>query len=1131
LFVTRAWWVSVLLLISVQAAVAQTPTATPGVCPGDCNHDGVVTIAEKDQAIAIINGADLSTCPAADVNGDGRVRANEITIIINTITNGQCGPRVGPQLLHNTPTPTIAVTCPCDCDSNGIVTESEKDIAVDIINGIRPLTDCPQADVNQDGQVRANEITQCINAIVSGPCALPRYLPGCAGDCNNDGLVVQSEIQTMTDIVNGLRPFSDCPNGDGNGDGQIRAADITIAINALNYSCAYDDPPRLYFSLPPPTGTPTPTVVPTAYVVPVLIGHTKTPTPSLAIVVSTPTPFFTLTGTPTATSTPTPTEIICGSYSDVVMDDDPRVYYLLDEPSGATIAKDRMHRHDGLYAATDIAFEEPGCCVGQATPEPTPTPGTPFFAHGCYTGDNTDDRDIAVGFRPSLVWLGEATVANGNTNKMSYRDRTHADGESGVLQTGLGNGNQTNAIQSFGDTTFQIGTSTLVNGLGRPYCWAAWQEAPDYMEVGQFAGDAAPNHQIPTGFTPDVAVVHPVVSTIFNRIGTPFLRTTAMGTGDFSCVWANASAIECKDGGITALLSSPFTGFSISNFGPVWPLNHIGGEHHYAVLKEHTNYLDFGIYTGDGLIGGNTQTITTDCPAVAAVFIRGVPSNNTCSMWRSSSMETPYVTHAGFAMGVNQPGGNAGGIRPLAGNTGEFTIEKGSSSPDADCNVNNTTYFWWAMCEGPSPTATPTVTITPTPTHTGTPTDTPNPSFTQVCESRNNAAAAGTGWTVDTGTGTVVTGYNTTGPSNVLKLQNLGFAIPPGSTILGIEVDMGGGGPRNGLTSSFLPVTTVCDSWTTSPRDTIVQLLDANGDPVGDNKATGSSWPPTGNSVLFPDGYGGATDLWGSTWDAATINDTSFGVQVQVDWASSNDETDCDQYWTVEFADPDDKPDISAGLANITVCYEGIAPTATETPTPSSTPTPTPTGMGCSTYSFDVGFECLTTFTTTASGGSVDWGGDCSTAISASVSSGAAGTTYLLKIAGGTLTAGDPVPGSATIDGIRLTSGMGFTHSDEFCEPIMWDAAPQDNVVRLVNAAGTVVGTDKGNDATIIQGTIYGGLADDWSASLTGADFAGDDFGFAFQSTFDATTNTADDCGGTRGVVFSTTTMEVCWHE
>lgn len=74
---------------------APAPTFTPITkrtalvfCPGDCDGDGVVTIEDKDKAVAIINGADISTCPAADANGDGRVRSNDITMIIQAINNG-----------------------------------------------------------------------------------------------------------------------------------------------------------------------------------------------------------------------------------------------------------------------------------------------------------------------------------------------------------------------------------------------------------------------------------------------------------------------------------------------------------------------------------------------------------------------------------------------------------------------------------------------------------------------------------------------------------------------------------------------------------------------------------------------------------------------------------------------------------------------------------------------------------------------------------------------------------------------------------------------------------------------------------------------------------------------------------
>jgi hypothetical protein len=58
-------------------------------CAGDCNGDGRVRSNEVTVMINIINGkAQLTSCPAADANGDGRVRSNEVTIAINNINRG-----------------------------------------------------------------------------------------------------------------------------------------------------------------------------------------------------------------------------------------------------------------------------------------------------------------------------------------------------------------------------------------------------------------------------------------------------------------------------------------------------------------------------------------------------------------------------------------------------------------------------------------------------------------------------------------------------------------------------------------------------------------------------------------------------------------------------------------------------------------------------------------------------------------------------------------------------------------------------------------------------------------------------------------------------------------------------------
>jgi hypothetical protein len=58
-------------------------------CVGDCNLDGRVRANEITIMVNIINGtASLDECLAADFTGDGRVRANDVTIAINNINLG-----------------------------------------------------------------------------------------------------------------------------------------------------------------------------------------------------------------------------------------------------------------------------------------------------------------------------------------------------------------------------------------------------------------------------------------------------------------------------------------------------------------------------------------------------------------------------------------------------------------------------------------------------------------------------------------------------------------------------------------------------------------------------------------------------------------------------------------------------------------------------------------------------------------------------------------------------------------------------------------------------------------------------------------------------------------------------------
>ena len=80
----RRGWLVVGLVVAVASASARA-----AVCPGDCNGDGMVTVAEVVTVVNIALGTvDLATCPAADVNGDGTVGVGEAIAAVQAAVGG-----------------------------------------------------------------------------------------------------------------------------------------------------------------------------------------------------------------------------------------------------------------------------------------------------------------------------------------------------------------------------------------------------------------------------------------------------------------------------------------------------------------------------------------------------------------------------------------------------------------------------------------------------------------------------------------------------------------------------------------------------------------------------------------------------------------------------------------------------------------------------------------------------------------------------------------------------------------------------------------------------------------------------------------------------------------------------------
>lgn len=100
--------------------------------------------------------------------------------------------------------------------------------------------------------------------------------------------------------------------------------------------------------------------------------------------------------------------------------------------------------------------------------------------------------------------------------------------------------------------------------------------------------------------------------------------------------------------------------------------------------------------------------------------------------------------------------------------------------------------------------------------------------------------------------------------SDSLRPTGFNCQVPTNATVVGIEV----------LIERRSSSTSATDNWT----DTSIRLVKA-GTVVGDNKSTAAVWTNTTDAEFT---YGGAADLWGTTWTPAEVNASDFGVSLQL---------------------------------------------------------------------------------------------------------------------------------------------------------------------------------------------------------------------------------------------------------
>lgn len=125
--------------------------------------------------------------------------------------------------------------------------------------------------------------------------------------------------------------------------------------------------------------------------------------------------------------------------------------------------------------------------------------------------------------------------------------------------------------------------------------------------------------------------------------------------------------------------------------------------------------------------------------------------------------------------------------------------------------------------------------------------------------------------TTSNGSKASATGLSNGEVSDYLTATNFGFTIPAGATITGIKVDI----ERDD------------NSGSSGLKDNEVKIIKANSI-TGTDHASNSTWP---NNAAYAT-YGSNSDLWGTTWTAADINSSQFGVALSVQRSSGSGNND-----------------------------------------------------------------------------------------------------------------------------------------------------------------------------------------------------------------------------------------------
>jgi len=206
---------------------------------------------------------------------------------------------------------------------------------------------------------------------------------------------------------------------------------------------------------------------------------------------------------------------------------------------------------------------------------------------GFYSGDSTDDRDIAVSFQPKwvIVESGSSVQIGDGSPGTIHRPDTMTGDVSINFNWAYPATTFDNCIQALQATGFQVGTDQTVNQTGKTYYWMAFGGAGYRMDTGTYTGNDNDNRGITgVGFEPDVVFI----KKDGNKQG--YVRTSTM-TGDASRQMASTTSLSTN-----RIQSLDSDGFTVGGNGDV---NGIAATYQWIAFQAGAGKLHVDSYTGD----------------------------------------------------------------------------------------------------------------------------------------------------------------------------------------------------------------------------------------------------------------------------------------------------------------------------------------------------------------------------------------------------------------------------------------------------------------------------------------------------------------------------------------------------